>query len=160
MCIDEFELDDPGNTTLISRMLSALVERGMSVVATSNTSPEQLGEDRFVAQDFLCGINTLAKIFTTVLIDGPDYRHRDLLPAPQPLWDEQVAARATRVQGATVNDFEALCAHLATIHPSRYLTLISGVTTVLLTGVHGLDDQNVALGLVSLTDRLYEAGIK
>ena len=31
VCIDEFELDDPGNTTLISRMLSSLVERGVSV---------------------------------------------------------------------------------------------------------------------------------
>ena len=28
-----------------------------------------------------------------------------------------------------------------------------------LTGVHLLDDQNVALRLVSLTDRLYDAGI-
>ena len=28
VCIDEFELDDPGNTTLISRLLSQLVERG------------------------------------------------------------------------------------------------------------------------------------
>lgn len=35
VCIDEFELDDPGNTTLISRMLSQLVERGVSVAATS-----------------------------------------------------------------------------------------------------------------------------
>src|SRR5580693_5186880 len=53
VCIDEFELDDPGNTTLISRMLSSLVERGVSVAATSNTLPEQLGEGRFAAQDFL-----------------------------------------------------------------------------------------------------------
>ncbi len=35
VCIDEFELDDPGNTTLISRLLSQLVERGASVAATS-----------------------------------------------------------------------------------------------------------------------------
>ncbi len=28
-----------------------------------------------------------------------------------------------------------------------------------LTGVHGIDDQNVALRLVSLTDFLYDAGI-
>jgi cell division protein ZapE len=53
VCIDEFELDDPGNTTLISRLLSQLVERGVSVAATSNTLPEQLGEGRFAAQDFL-----------------------------------------------------------------------------------------------------------
>ena len=31
VCIDEFELDDPGNTTLISRLLSQLVERGVSL---------------------------------------------------------------------------------------------------------------------------------
>ncbi len=159
VCIDEFELDDPGNTTLISRMLSQLVERGVSVAATSNTLPEQLGEGRFAAQDFLREINTLASIFTTVRIEGPDYRHRDLPPAPQPLSDEEVAARAAGVAGATLDDFDALCAHLATMHPSRYLTLIEGVTGVFLTGVHGIDDQNVALRLVSLTDRLYDAGI-
>jgi len=159
VCIDEFELDDPGNTTLISRMLSSLVERGVSVAATSNTLPEQLGEGRFAAADFLREINTLASIFTTVRIEGPDYRHRGLPPAPQPLSAEEVTARAARVDGATLDDFDSLCAHLATMHPSRYLTLIEGVTAVFLTGVHGIDDQNVALRLVSLTDRLYDAGI-
>ncbi len=159
VCIDEFELDDPGNTTLISRMLSSLVERGVSVAATSNTLPEQLGEGRFAAQDFLREIHTLASIFTTVRIEGPDYRHRDLPPAPPPLSDEEVVARAAEVPGATLDDFDALCAHLATMHPSRYLTLIEDVTAVFVTGVHGLDDQNVALRLVALTDRLYDAGI-
>jgi cell division protein ZapE len=159
VCIDEFELDDPGNTTLISRLLSQLVERGVSVAATSNTLPEQLGEGRFAAQDFLREINTLASIFTTVRIEGPDYRHRDLPPAPEPPTDAEVTARAAEVDGATLDDFDALCAHLATMHPSRYLTLIEGVTGVFITGVHPLDDQNVALRLVSLTDRLYDAGI-
>jgi cell division protein ZapE len=159
VCIDEFELDDPGNTTLVSRMLSQLVERGVSVAATSNTLPEQLGEGRFAAQDFLREINTLSQIFTTVRIEGPDYRHRDLPPAPEPLGDDEVAARAATVPGATLDGFDALSKHLATMHPSRYLTLIEGVSAVFLTGVHALDDQNVALRLVSLTDRLYDAGI-
>ena len=159
VCIDEFELDDPGNTTLISRLLSALVERGVSVAATSNTLPEQLGEGRFAAQDFLREINTLAGIFTTVRIEGPDYRHRGLPPAPQPLSDDEVAARAERTPGATLDDFDILCEHLATMHPSRYLALIEGVTAVHVTGVHPLEDQSVALRLVSLTDRLYDAGV-
>jgi cell division protein ZapE len=159
VCIDEFELDDPGNTTLISRLLSALVERGVSIAATSNTLPEQLGEGRFAAQDFLREINTLAGIFTTVRIKGPDYRHRDLPPAPEPPLDAEVRAKAAEVKGATLDDFDALCAHLATMHPSRYLALIEGVTEVFVTGVHQLDDQNVALRVVSLTDRLYDAGI-
>ena len=159
VCIDEFELDDPGNTTLISRLLSELVARGVSVAATSNTLPEQLGEGRFAVQDFLREISTLASIFTSVRIDGPDYRHRDLPPAPEPLGEREVATRAAEVPGATLDDFDALCAHLATMHPSRYLTLIEGVTEVFITGVHPIDDQNVALRLVSLTDRLYDAGI-
>ncbi len=159
VCIDEFELDDPGNTTLISRMLSSLVERGVSVAATSNTLPGQLGEGRFAAQDFLREIHALARIFTTVRIEGPDYRHRSLPPAPPPLPEWEVAARAGQVDGATLDDFDELCAHLATMHPSRYLTLIEGVTAVFVTGVHGIDDQNVALRLVSLTDWLYDAGI-
>ena len=159
VCIDEFELDDPGNTTLISRLLSALVERGVSIAATSNTLPEQLGEGRFAAQDFLREINTLAAIFTTVRIEGPDYRHRGLPPAPVPLSDDEVTARAEQTPGSSLDDFDALCAHLATMHPSRYLTLIEGITAVHITGVHALDDQSVALRVVSLTDRLYDAGI-
>ncbi|MGU3500487.1 cell division protein ZapE [Mycobacterium sp. C31M] len=159
VCIDEFELDDPGNTTLISRLLSALVERGVSIAATSNTLPEQLGEGRFAAQDFLREINTLSSIFTTVRVEGPDYRHRGLPPAPEPLSDDEVRARAVGVSGATLDDFDALCKHLATMHPSRYHALIDGVQEVFITGVHPIDDQSVALRLVALTDRLYDAGV-
>jgi cell division protein ZapE len=159
LCIDEFELDDPGNTTLISRLLSQLVERGVSVAATSNTLPEQLGEGRFAAQDFLREISTLAGIFEVVRIEGPDYRHRDLPSAPRPPTDDEVTAYAARVAGATLDDFDELCAHLATMHPSRYLALIDGVAAVCLTGVHAVEDQNGAWRLVSLTDRLYDAGI-
>ena len=159
VCIDEFELDDPGNTVLVSRLLSELVARGVSIAATSNTLPEQLGEGRFAAEDFLREIHTLANIFTTVRIDGPDYRHRDLPPAPEPLTDEDIRRRAAETDGATIDDFDALCVHLATMHPSRYLALIEGVRAVFLTGVHRIDDQSVALRLVALTDRLYDAGI-
>lgn len=159
VCIDEFELDDPGNTTLISRLLSALVERGVSIAATSNTLPEQLGEGRFAAQDFLREINTLSAIFTTIRIEGPDYRHRGLPPAPDPLTDDEVRAAASAKTGATLDDFDALCAHLATMHPSRYHALIDDVTEVFITGVHEINDQSVALRLVALTDRLYDAGI-
>lgn len=158
VCIDEFELDDPGNTTLVSRLLSELVARGVSVAATSNTLPEQLGEGRFAVQDFLREISALASIFASVRVDGPDYRHRDLPPAPEPPSAQRVAQLAAARPGSTLDDFDALCAHLATMHPSRYLSLIDGVTGVFLTGAHPIDDQNVALRLVALTDRLYDAG--
>ncbi|AOW92489.1 ATPase [Rhodococcus sp. WMMA185] len=159
LCIDEFELDDPGDTMLISRLLSELSVRGVSIVATSNTLPGQLGEGRFAAQDFLREIKKLGSIFETIRVDGPDYRHRDLPPAPDPMTSEQLVDRADAIPGATVDDFDELCKHLSTLHPSRYNKLVEGVSAVFLDGIRPAEDQSVALRLVVLADRLYDAGI-
>ncbi|MUM17164.1 cell division protein ZapE [Mycobacterium sp. CBMA271] len=159
VCIDEFELDDPGNTTLVSRLLSELVARGVSIAATSNTLPEQLGEGRFAAQDFMREIAALSAIFRTVRVEGPDYRHRDLPPAPDPHTDDELRELAASIGGATFDEFDDLCRHLASMHPSRYLSLIEGVTAVFVAGVQQVHDQAVALRIVALTDRLYDAGI-
>ncbi|WP_278312961.1 cell division protein ZapE [Lolliginicoccus levis] len=159
LCIDEFELDDPGDTMLVSRLLTELAERGVSIVATSNTLPGQLGEGRFAAQDFLREIRKLASVFETVRIDGPDYRHRDLPPAPEPISSDELEERAARTDGATLDEFDDLCKHLSTLHPSRYGKLVDGVTAVFLKDVHPAQDQAVALRFVVLADRLYDASI-
>ena len=39
VCIDEFELDDPGDTVLMSRLMRELADAGVKLVATSNTLP-------------------------------------------------------------------------------------------------------------------------
>ncbi|WP_280424435.1 cell division protein ZapE [Nocardia carnea] len=158
LCIDEFELDDPGDTMLVSRLLTELSAAGVSIAATSNTLPGQLGEGRFAAQDFLREIKKLGSIFDTVRVDGPDYRHRDLPPAPEPSSPEQLADRAAATPGATLDDFDALLKHLSTLHPSKYGALVDGVPAVLISGVHPVTDQAVALRLVVLADRLYDAG--
>ncbi|MFI5716921.1 cell division protein ZapE [Nocardia sp. NPDC051750] len=158
LCIDEFELDDPGDTMLVSRLLTELSASGVSIAATSNTLPGQLGEGRFAAQDFLREIKKLGSIFDTVRVDGPDYRHRDLPPAPEPSSPEQLTERAAATPGATLDDFDALLHHLSTLHPSKYGALIDGVPAVLVSGVHPVTDQAVALRLVVLADRLYDAG--
>lgn len=159
LCIDEFELDDPGDTMLISRLLAELTTAGVSVAATSNTLPEQLGEGRFAAKDFMREIRKMAGIFDSIRVDGPDYRHRDLPPAPEPMTDEELAADAAAEPGASLDDFDELCRHLASLHPSRYNRLVDGVTRVCLQGVKPLPDQSIALRMVVLADRLYDAGI-
>lgn len=159
LCIDEFELDDPGDTMLVSRLLTELTARGVSIVATSNTLPGQLGEGRFAAQDFLREIRKLSAVFETIRVDGPDYRHRDLPDAPDPHTDAELAAIAEATPGATLDDFDELCAHLSTLHPSKYKELVDGVSLVCLSGVHQAPDQSVALRLVVLADRLYDANI-
>jgi cell division protein ZapE len=159
LCIDEFELDDPGDTTLASRLLTELTDRGVSIAATSNTLPSQLGEGRFAAQDFLREIKKLGSLFETVRVDGPDYRHRDLPPAPEPTAPDLLAEKAAAMPGSTLDDFDALLRHLSALHPSRYGALVAGVSAVYISGVHELTDQAVALRVVVLADRLYDAGI-
>ena len=92
-------------------------------------------------------------------VDGPDYRHPDLPPAPDPISAEELIERAEQIPGSTLDDFDELCAHLSTLHPSRYGKLIEGVSAVFLNGVHPAEDQSVALRLVVLADRLYDASI-
>jgi len=159
VCVDEFELDDAGDTTLMSRLLRELVAARVRLAATSNTLPDALGEGRFAAEDFTREIQGLATHFDVVRIEGEDYRHRGLPAAPPPLPADAVAAEAERRPGATLDDFDTLLAHLAAVHPSRYGALLDGVRTVALTGVHQLDDQTVALRLVVLADRLYDREI-
>jgi cell division protein ZapE len=158
VCVDEFELDDPGDTVLMSRLLRELVDAGVRMAATSNTLPDALGEGRFAADDFRREIQGLAAHFDVVRIEGEDYRHRGLPAPPAPLPDDVVAAAAGR-PGATLDDFGELLEHLASLHPSRYGALLDGVSAVCLTGVREVPDQNVGLRLVVLADRLYDRDI-
>ncbi|HVN12111.1 MAG TPA: cell division protein ZapE [Kineosporiaceae bacterium] len=159
VCVDEFELDDTGDTMLMSRLLRELVDGGVRLAATSNTLPDALGEGRFAADDFRREIQGLASHFDVVRVEGEDYRHRGLPPAPHPLADEVVVAEARRRADATLDDFDALLTHLTSVHPSRYGALLDGVRAVCVRNVHRLDDQMVALRLVVLADRLYDRDV-
>ncbi|GHS86769.1 cell division protein ZapE [Actinomycetota bacterium] len=159
VCIDEFELDDPGDTVLMSRLLRELADRGVALAATSNTLPDALGEGRFAADDFLREIQALAARFEVLRIDGDDYRHRTAVADADGLPDERVVELAARTPDATLDDFDTLLAHLATVHPSRYGALLDGVALVGLTGVGPVPTQDVALRLVVLVDRLYDRDV-
>ncbi|MGW5278108.1 cell division protein ZapE [Streptomyces collinus] len=156
LCIDEFELDDPGDTVLVSTLLGKLVESGVALAATSNTLPGKLGEGRFAAADFLREIQGLSAHFRALRIDGEDYRHRGLPEAPAPFTDEEVTKAAYATPGASLDDFPHLLEHLAKVHPSRYGALTDGLTAVCLTDVRPVPDQSTALRLVVLADRLYD----
>jgi len=159
LCIDEFELDDPGDTMLVTTLLSRLAERGTSLAATSNTLPDRLGEGRFAAADFRREIAGLADRFDTVRVDGPDYRHRGLPAAPPPLAERALRARAEAVPNATLDEFAALMAHLAGLHPVRYGALLDGVSAVHLSQLDPVSDQAAALRLVVFADRLYDRSL-
>jgi len=159
VCIDEFELDDPGDTVMMSRLLRELADRGVAIAATSNTLPESLGEGRFAAEDFLREIQALAARFEVLRIDGEDHRHRAVTTHAVTLSAQDVRAVVTAHPGATLDDLDTLLEHLATVHPSRYGALLDGIDLVGLTGVHQVTAQDVALRLVVLVDRLYDRDV-
>ncbi|KAM9862487.1 cell division protein ZapE [Leucobacter sp. BZR 635] len=163
ICIDEFELDDPGDTMLMTRLIGDLTKTGSKFVATSNTPPNALGEGRFAAADFLREIQAMSDRFTTIRIDGVDYRQRDLEGEAVSLSDEayQFALADVTASGLRMTDdsFDSLIAHLATVHPSSYIGLLEGVQTIGLRDVHELTDQSAALRFVAFVDRVYDAQI-
>ena len=163
LAIDEFELDDPGDTMIMTRLLGELTASGTRIAATSNTPPNALGEGRFAASDFLREIQGLANRFEIVRIDGLDYRRREIEGHAVPLDDAEFDSAVTDAAAAgsvTADDFDRVLKHLSTVHPSRYVKLVDGLDAVGLRGVHTLTDQADALRFVALVDRLYDDQVR
>ena len=163
ICIDEFELDDPGDTMLMSRLLSELGTKGIRFAATSNTPPNALGEGRFAARDFAREISAMADRFQIVSVDGEDYRHRPVDGHTAALSDQELETLVSDSVAAgkkvSRDDFDLLLKHLAKVHPSKYLKLLDSIDLLILTSAHKLPDQSAALRLVSFVDRLYESRV-
>jgi cell division protein ZapE len=157
LCIDEFELDDPGDTMVMTRLLGELVGSGTRLAATSNTPPNALGEGRFAAQDFLREIHAMADSFETIRIDGVDFRQRSFDGHAPVLAPADYEAELGGYGTASDDAFDALIVHLARVHPSRYIRLIDGVDAIGLRDVRQLTDQSEALRFVAFVDRVYDA---
>ena len=161
LCIDEFELDDVANTRMLVTFLRAVVDRGTTVVTTSNAVPESLGEGRFNAEDFAREIADIASHFDVVRIDGPDYRAVLHPPAAELL----TAGEVERIVGnrkaakVTVDRFDDVLAHLRKVHPVHYRELVHDLDAVVISGVAPIENQGAALLFVQLIDEIYDAGI-
>jgi cell division protein ZapE len=161
IAIDEFELDDPGDTMMMTRLLGDLVSTGSKLAATSNTPPNALGEGRFAAQDFLREIQALADRFEIIRIDGLDYRRRDIEGHAKSLSPDDLASAVGTLEshGArfTVDSFEQMVAFLGSLHPSKYIKLLDDLDALVITDVVELHNQTDALRLVAFIDRVYDA---
>jgi len=79
LCFDEFIVEDIGDAMILSGLLDALFENGVTLVATSNSAPEDLYRDGLQRDRFKPAIE-LIKQHTVVMKmeDGVDYRLRAL----------------------------------------------------------------------------------
>ena len=160
LCIDEFELDDPGDTMIMSRFLKELSAKGVRFATTSNTPPAALGEGRFAADGFQREIQSVASKFVICRIDGEDYRHRKAEYDFRQIDDSRTQELFDSSERVLVSKFSELLAFLSTIHQSKYAKVAEQIDSIVIEDVYQIDNQFEGLRFVSLIDRCYEAGIR
>ncbi len=121
LCFDEFQVNDIADALILGRLFEALFARGVVVVATSNTRPEHLFQDRPGADAFKPFIAVLRRELDTVeLATERDYRRRRERLASMWLVPANGAAdRALDRAFETLTEGEAAGSAVLTVHGRR-----------------------------------------
>lgn len=190
LCLDEFQVEDITNAMLLGRLFEKLFAGGVTLVATSNTAPDELYRDGLNRQLFLPFIVLLKAQTEIVRLDGPtDYRQLKLSGeaifsfgdpaaarhAMDRLWQklsggaahpETVASLGREIavpaaaMGGARFDFAALCE--APLGARDYLRLAHRYDTLMIDNVpvFARTNPSAAKRFVLLIDTLYDRGVR
>ena len=124
LCFDEFQVNDIADAMILGRLFKALFARGVVVVATSNTAPNDLfagqpGRDAFLP--FIAFINQYLDVL--VMGGSRDFRRQRL--QSMPTWHLQANPADAQARGALDEAFTRLSARQT---PKAERLLVSGHT--------------------------------
>lgn len=190
LCLDELYVSDIADAMLLGRLFEALLDRGVTLVFTSNVPPAGLYRDGLQRQRFLPAIALLERHCEVVNVDaGTDYRLRQLEKAPLYL-DERLPDAGARVAQAYMDltgavpepgvmeiegrhipcracgdeaawfRFEDLCEGPRS--QADYVEIARDFHTVFVQGVPVLDASrdDAARRFIALVDEFYDRGVK
>lgn len=165
LCLDEVEIDDPANEVRLIRMLRALEQHGVHLLATSNVRPDQfmanrMGPGRF--ERFLQ--NEFSERYRIVFVGGEDYRQQvnGTVAARGRAWIGSPDAARAALRAAYRSDdgnrcwmdFDALREASRTTAHERLLERLVTHDSLYLADVV-IDNTDDALRLLRIVDDLY-----
>ncbi len=83
LCLDEFHVSDIADAMILGRLMEAMFERGVVMIITSNSAPDELYANGLQRQKFIPAINLIKRNLKIINIDsGNDYRLREMPSTP------------------------------------------------------------------------------
>lgn len=188
LCFDEFHVSDIGDAMILAELLAGIFERGVTLVATSNSAPRQLYEDGLQRRRFLPAIDLLERHMEVVDVAGEtDYRlnvlrregiyraaeetsellrsfralsHRPPLPDKVLTVNGRALHARYWAEDVVWFDFEAICAGPRS--NDDYIELARLFATVFVHGVPVFDasKEDQARRFIGLIDEFYDRNVK
>ena len=112
LCLDEFHVDDIADAIILGRLISAILERGVLLMTTSNYPPDGLYPNGLQRQSFLPAIELLKSRLTILNVDGGN-DHRRQTAADEPLFivssEAEAAASMARLFDRVTGSAASTC---------------------------------------------------